>query len=57
MKPTCNPGLSLGQAVTASVIGQLRFLSITSIPDWAMTDLGLVDCIKFEVIDPVLATR
>lgn len=40
-----------------SAFGQLLFLSITSIPDWAMTDLGLVDCIKFEVIDPVLATE
>lgn len=33
---------------------QLFFLSITAIPDWAMTDLGLIDCIGFTVVDPVL---
>jgi Adenine deaminase len=36
---------------------QLFFLSITSIPDWAMTDLGLIDCIKFVVVDPVVSTN
>lgn len=39
-----------------SPFGQLLFLSITAIPDWAMTDLGLVDCIDFKIVDPVLAT-
>ena len=32
----------------------LIFLSITAIPDYAITDLGLVDCVKLEVIEPVL---
>ncbi len=40
-----------------SPFGQLLFLSITAIPDWAMTDLGLIDCIDFKVVDPVLATN
>ncbi|MBK0418050.1 adenine deaminase [Leucobacter sp. CSA1] len=40
-----------------SPFGQLLFLSITAIPDWAMTDLGLIDCIDFTVVDPVLSTR
>lgn len=46
---------SLGSELP-SPFGQLLFLSITAIPDWAMTDLGLVDCIDFVVIGPVLAT-
>ena len=46
---------SLGSELR-SPFGQLLFLSITAIPDWAMTDLGLVDCIDFKVVDPVLAT-
>ncbi|MGI9484605.1 MAG: adenine deaminase C-terminal domain-containing protein, partial [Geminicoccaceae bacterium] len=29
-------------------------LSITAIPDYAMTDLGAVDCIALDVFDPVL---
>ncbi|WP_376779568.1 hypothetical protein [Gleimia hominis] len=33
---------------------QLFFLSITAIPDWAMTDLGLIDCVNFVVTDPVV---
>ncbi|MDP9861221.1 MULTISPECIES: adenine deaminase [Streptosporangium] len=33
----------------------LFFLSITAIPDYAITDLGLVDCVKLEVIDPILS--
>ncbi len=40
-----------------SPFGQLFFLSITAIPDWAMTDLGLVDCIDFKIVDPVLDIR
>ncbi len=40
-----------------SPFGQLIFLSITAIPDWAITDLGLIDCVKFDVVDPVIATR
>src|SRR5215207_458585 len=32
----------------------LIFLSITAIPDYAITDLGLVDCVKLEVIESVL---
>jgi adenine deaminase len=32
----------------------LFFLPITSIPDYAITDVGLVDVLAMEVIDPVL---
>ncbi|MEV3985153.1 adenine deaminase C-terminal domain-containing protein [Nonomuraea sp. NPDC049758] len=32
----------------------LFFLSITAIPDYAVTDLGLVDCVRLEVVDPIL---
>ena len=28
-------------------------LSITAIPDYAMTDLGVVDCVALEIVDPV----
>lgn len=37
-----------------SPFGQLLFLSITAIPEWAITDLGLIDCVKFVVADPVV---
>lgn len=37
-----------------SAFGYLMFLEITSIPDYAMTDLGLVDALVQRVIDPVL---
>jgi adenine deaminase len=33
------------------------FLSVTAIPDYAMTDLGLIDCVSLNVIDPVLGPR
>ncbi|MDY5129792.1 hypothetical protein R6G69_07355 [Actinotignum urinale] len=36
---------------------QLFFLSITAIPDWAMTDLGLIDCIDFKVVDPIISVQ
>lgn len=32
------------------------FLSITAIPDYAITDRGLVDCVQLELIDPVLGS-
>ena len=32
----------------------LILLPITAIPDYAITDLGLVDCVKLEVIEPIL---
>ncbi|MFI9596132.1 adenine deaminase C-terminal domain-containing protein [Nonomuraea sp. NPDC052265] len=32
----------------------LFFLSITAIPDYAVTDLGLIDCVRLEVVDPIL---
>lgn len=32
------------------------FLSVTAIPDYAMTDLGLIDCVSLRVISPVLAS-
>jgi adenine deaminase len=28
-------------------------LSITAIPDYAMTDLGVVDCVALEIVDPI----
>jgi adenine deaminase len=37
-----------------SAFGYLMFLEITSIPDYAITDLGLVDCRALTTIDPVL---
>lgn len=40
-----------------SPFGQLLFLSITAIPDWAITDLGLIDCVALKVVDPVLETK
>jgi len=30
------------------------FLPITAIPDYAITDVGPVDCIRLEIFDPVL---
>ena len=30
------------------------FLSVTAIPDYAMTDLGLIDCVRLDVTSPVL---
>ncbi|MFF4987783.1 adenine deaminase C-terminal domain-containing protein [Streptosporangium saharense] len=33
----------------------LFFLSITAIPDYAITDLGLVDCVELKVIDPIVS--
>ncbi len=29
-------------------------LPITSIPDYAITDLGPIDCIALEIFDPIL---
>lgn len=40
-----------------SPFGQLLFLSITAIPEWAITDLGLIDCVKFVVTDPVISSN
>jgi len=37
-----------------SAFGYLMFLEITAIPDYAITDLGLVDCRELAVVDPVL---
>jgi adenine deaminase len=33
------------------------FLSVTAIPDYAMTDLGLIDCVSLRVISPVLESE
>ncbi len=30
----------------------LIFLSITAIPDYAITDLGLIDCVSLQAISP-----
>jgi adenine deaminase len=38
----------------ASPFMYLIFLSITAIPDYAITDLGLIDCVRLEVISPLL---
>jgi adenine deaminase len=32
----------------------LIFLSITAIPDYAITDLGLIDCVSLQAISPLL---
>ena len=32
----------------------LIFLSITAIPDYAITDLGLIDCVTLESMSPLL---
>jgi adenine deaminase len=32
----------------------LIFLSVTAIPEYAMTDLGLIDCVNLRVVSPVL---
>ena len=37
-----------------SAFGYLMFLEITSIPDYAITDLGLVDCRALTTVQPVL---
>ena len=37
-----------------SAFGYLMFLEITSIPDYAITDLGLVGVRELTVLDPVL---
>ena len=37
-----------------SAFGYLMFLEITSIPDYAITDLGLVDCRALRTVQPVL---
>jgi adenine deaminase len=38
----------------ASPFMYLIFLSITAIPDYAITDLGLIDCVSLEAINPLL---
>nr|WP_255426582.1 adenine deaminase C-terminal domain-containing protein [Pseudonocardia sp. C8] len=40
-----------------SPFGHLMFLSITAIPEYAITDLGLIDCTTFEPIDPIIEVR
>lgn len=43
---------SLGCELPAPLM-YLFFLSITAIPDYAITDLGLVDCVKLEIVEAV----
>ena len=38
----------------ASPFMYLIFLSITAIPDYAITDLGLIDCVTLEAMSPLL---
>lgn len=40
--------------VFASPFMYMIFLSVTAIPDYAMTDLGLIDCVNLDVTSPVL---
>lgn len=44
---------SLGCALPAPLM-YLFFLSITAIPDYAVTDLGLVDCVNLEIVEVIL---
>ena len=37
-----------------TAFGYLMFLEITAIPDYAITDLGLVDALAQAVVDPIL---
>jgi adenine deaminase len=37
-----------------SPFGYLMFLSVTAIPDYAITDLGLVDTVRQSVVDPIV---
>ena len=37
-----------------SPFGYLIFLSITAIPEYGITDLGLIDCINLKPIDPIV---
>ncbi|WGW11246.1 adenine deaminase C-terminal domain-containing protein [Saxibacter everestensis] len=37
-----------------SPFGYLYFLSITAIPEYAITDLGLIDCTALQVIEPIV---
>jgi adenine deaminase len=30
------------------------FLSVTTMPDYAVTDIGLIDCVSLGVISPLL---
>jgi adenine deaminase len=38
----------------ASPFMYMIFLSVTAIPDYAMTDLGLIDCVSLRVVSPLL---
>jgi adenine deaminase len=38
----------------ASPFMYMIFLSVTAIPDYAMTDLGLIDCVNLRVVTPIL---
>jgi len=38
----------------ASPFMYLIFLSVTAIPDYAITDLGLIDCVSLQAISPLL---
>ena len=38
----------------ASPFMYMIFLSVTAIPDYAMTDLGLIDCVNLNVMSPIL---
>mgnify|MGYP001770756831 FL=1 len=44
---------SLGSKLT-SAVSTMSFLPITAIPDYALTDKGLVDCVNLKIISPIL---
>ncbi|MDO1605332.1 adenine deaminase C-terminal domain-containing protein [Lactobacillus sp. YT155] len=35
----------------------MSFLSVTAIPDIAITDVGLTDCIELKILDPIISTK
>jgi adenine deaminase len=37
-----------------SAMNTMIFLPVTAIPDYAMTDKGLVDCTKLKIMSPVV---
>lgn len=49
-----NAARSLGCALPAPFM-YLIFLSVTAIPDYAITERGVIDCVSLAVVDPVLS--
>lgn len=55
---TCEIALRKGSILMGSDLSDpifyMSFLPITAIPDLAITDLGMVDCVALEIIDPII---